>query len=79
MKSIKEKANEHLNSVYAGYDGVLKKLVKEGFVSGANYVLDEIEEFMNNLNLGNSPADKFCKLVLMAEIHGFIEQLKGNQ
>jgi len=46
MKSIKEKAEEHLNSVYAGYDDVLKKLVKEGYVSGANYVLDAIIECM---------------------------------
>lgn len=33
MKSIKEKSEEHLNSVYAGYDDVLKKLIKEGYVS----------------------------------------------
>lgn len=39
MKSIKEKAKEHLNSVYAGYDDVLKELVKESYVSGANYML----------------------------------------
>lgn len=45
MKSIKEKSEEHLNSVYAGYDNVLKILVKEGFESGANYVLEEIEKF----------------------------------
>ena len=48
MKSIKEKAEEHLNSVYAGYDDVLKKLVKESYVSGANYVLGEIDEFMQD-------------------------------
>ena len=46
MKSIKEKAEEHLNSVYAGYDDVLKELVKESYVSGANYVLDEIEKLV---------------------------------
>ena len=39
MKSIKEKSEEHLNSVYAGYDDVLKELVKESYVAGANYVL----------------------------------------
>lgn len=44
MKSIKEKSEEHLNSVYAGYDDVLKKLVKEGYASGANYVLDAITD-----------------------------------
>jgi hypothetical protein len=44
MKSIKEKSEEHLNSVYAGYDNVLKTLVKEGYEVGANYVLEKIEE-----------------------------------
>ena len=46
MKSIKEKAEEHLNSVYAGYDDVLKELVKESYVSGANYVLKETEKLV---------------------------------
>ena len=46
MKSIKEKSEEHLNSVYAGYDDVLKELVKESYVSGANYVLEEIENLV---------------------------------
>ena len=64
MKSIKEKANEHLNSVYAGYDDVLKKLVKEGYVSGANYVLDEIEEFMKH------------NLVYGGNLERLVEQLK---
>lgn len=75
MKSIKEKAEESS----FGYDEVQAPAIGRGFVLGANYVLDEIEEFMNNLKLSNDPAGKFCKLVLMAEIHGFIEQLKGNQ
>lgn len=44
MKSIKEKAEEHLNSVYAGYDDVLKELVKASYVSGANYVLDHLSK-----------------------------------
>lgn len=43
MKSIKKKSEEHLNSVYAGYDDVFKELVKESYVSGANYVLDAIQ------------------------------------
>jgi hypothetical protein len=76
MTSIKEKAEKHLNSVYAGYDDVLKELVKESYVSGANYVLDAIEEFMVNLNLGNNSAEKFYKFDLIADIHAFIEQLK---
>ncbi len=76
MKSIKEKANEHLNSVYAGYDDVLKKLVKESYVSGANYVLGEIENFMKGLDLGNSAEEKFYKLDVIADIGLFIEKLK---
>ena len=79
MKSIKEKSEEHLNSVYAGYDDVLKELVKESYVSGANYVLDAIEEFMTTMNLGSNAAEKFYKLDIMADIHAFIEQLKSNQ
>lgn len=47
MKSIKVKSVEHLNSVYTGYDDVLKKLVKEGYEAGANYVLECIEEVTN--------------------------------
>lgn len=42
----KERAEEHLNSVYVGYDDVLKELVKESYVSGANYVLDKIAEVL---------------------------------
>ena len=48
MNSIKEKAEEHLNSVYAGYDDVLKELVKESYVSGANYVLKQIEKLIKS-------------------------------
>lgn len=51
---------------------------KNGFMAGANYVLKQIEEFMDNINLGNSAAEKFYKLDLMADIHEFIEQLKSN-
>ena len=64
MKTINEKAEKHLSSVYAGYDDVLKKLVKESYVSGANYVLDEIEEFMKH------------NLVYGGNLERLIEQLK---
>ena len=67
MKSIKEKANEHLNSVYAGYDDVLKKLVKESYVYGANYVLEEIEKLV-----------KFNRWAAQ-DLYKLIEQLKSNQ
>ncbi len=82
MKSIKEKSEE-LSTAFrkeqgdVGYSEQLS--YKLGIEAGANYVLDEIEEFMTNLNLGSNAAEKFYKLDLMADIHGFIEQLKGNQ
>ena len=50
MKSIKEKAEKHLNSVYTGYDDVLKELVKESYVSGANYVLEQIENSLQEFS-----------------------------
>ena len=68
MKSIKEKAKEHLNSVYAGYDYVLKELVKESYVSGANYVLDEIECILADKELD---CEEICD-----ELVALIEQLK---
>ena len=70
MKSIKEKSEEHLNSVYAGYDDVLKKLVKEGYVSGANYVLEQIEKLTNNQNWCAFPRQSH------KELKELIEQLK---
>ena len=62
MKSIKEKSEEHLNSVYAGYDDVLKRLVKESYAYGANYVLECIEEATN--------------ICFDEELRNVIEQLK---
>jgi hypothetical protein len=76
MKSIKEKSlevfPEHCN-YFTSSDNERKRI---GFVAGANYVLDAIEEFMVNLNLGNNSAEKFYKFDLLADIHAFIEQLK---
>ena len=85
MKSIKEKAEEygllnpdiHYDADGNTYDDVDKPSMD--FEAGANYVLDEIENFMANINLGSNAAEKFHKLDLMADIHGFIEQLKSNQ
>ena len=85
MKSIKEKAEEyglqypviHYDADGNIYDDVDKPSMD--FEAGTNYVLDAIEEFMTNINLGNNAAEKFYKLDLMADIHAFIEQLKSNQ
>ena len=91
MKSIKEKAKEwcgeHSNKGCTEQcDGCwqLKQAwgceqhnMETAYEAGANYVLECIEEFMTNLNLGSNAAEKFYKLDLMADIHGFIKQLKG--
>lgn len=70
MKSIKDKAEEYLNSVYAGYDDVLKELVKKSYVSGANYVLEQIEKLTNNQNWCAFPKQSH------KELKELIEQLK---
>ena len=69
MKSIKEKSEEHLNSVYAGYDNVLKTLVKEGYEAGANYVLEQISQALQ----GDLNSHSAFKLKTIKQI---IEQLK---
>lgn len=81
MKSIKEKAKEYDRVVerISQNQSIVDMSGRKQFEAGANYVLDAIEEFMTNLNLGNNAAEKFYKLDLMADIHGFIEQLKSNQ
>ena len=81
MKSIKEKAEEygllnpniHYDADGNTYDDVDKPSMD--FEAGANYVLDAIEKFMVNLNLGSNAAEMFYK-DLKANIHKFIEQLK---
>lgn len=82
MKSIKEKAEEygllnpdiHYDADGNTYDDVDKPSMD--FEAGANYVLDEIEDFMKDLDLGNSAEEKFYKLDVLADIHGFIQKLK---
>ena len=48
----------------------------EDFEAGANFVLVVIENFMKDLDLGNSSEEKFYKLDVLADIHKFIEQLQ---
>jgi len=68
MKSIKEKAEEYLqqekDEILCVYDRYA------GFVDGANYVLDAIEECFN-------PKDDIVKQ--WGAIATLIEQLKSNQ
>ena len=49
-----------------------RKVYKEG----ANAVLEQIENFMKGLDLGNSAEEKFYKLGILADIHRFIQKLK---
>ena len=81
MKSIKEKAEEY-SFIKEGIDpsGIQYRDFninkQEGFEAGANYVLEEIENFIKDLDLGNSAEEKFYKLDVLADIGLFIEQLK---
>jgi hypothetical protein len=77
MKSIKEAANEYAKDYL--FSPLPQRAPNKHFEAGANYVLDDIEEFMTTMNLGNNAAEKFYKSDLIADIHGFIEQLKGNK
>ena len=82
IKSIKEKSEEygfqnpviHYDADGNTYDDVDKPSMD--FEAGANYVLEQIENFMKGLNLGNSAEEKFYKLDVLAYIGLFIEQLK---
>ena len=76
MKSIKEKAEEYTSDIINPVTNCAAFLA---YKTGANYVLGEIENFMKDLELGNSTEEKFYKLDIIADIHGFIEQLKSNQ
>ena len=78
MKSIKEKAEEFhkVIRVINEHESIVNTQGSKMFIEGANYVLDEIENFMKDLDLGNSAEEKFYKLDVLADIHGFIEQLK---
>lgn len=65
MKSIKEKLEEYANEqdLRMAYNGSCDNC-RQGFVVGANYVLDAIEEFMKH------------NLVHSSNIKRLIEQLK---
>jgi hypothetical protein len=55
-----------------------RRLRRIGFEFGANAVLMEVEKYIQNLNLGNSVAEKFYKLDVIADIGLFIKGLKGE-
>ena len=49
------------------------------FLAGANTVLEIVENYIQNLDLGNSAEEKFYKLDVIVDIGLFIKQLKGEQ
>ena len=71
MKSIKEKSNEYANEqgLRMAYNGSCDNC-QQGFVVGANYVLDEIEKLTNNQNWCAFPKQSH------KELKELIEQLK---
>ena len=75
MKSIKEKADEYAKDYL--FSPKPQRAPNVHFEEGANYALDAIEDYMANLNFGSNAAEMFYK-DLKANIHKFIEQLKGN-
>lgn len=68
MKSIKEKAEEYSRCIASS------EYTKEDFVSGANYVLEQIESIMKNVS------DEYPRFQQGTIIHGrlikLLEQLK---
>lgn len=68
MKSIKEKSNEYANEqdLRMAYNGSCDNC-RQGFVAGANYVLEEIEKLV-----------KFNRWTVQ-DLYELIEQLKRNQ
>lgn len=80
MKSIKEKAEEQ--APYTREDSWNKAqkciIAQTSFEAGANYALDTIEDFIDNMYFGSKDAEMFYKY-FKGNIHKFIEQLKGNK
>ena len=87
MKSIKEKAIETERNTHPLFESFSESTGEpvsvydqddmiSMFEQGATYMLDEIENFMKDLDLSNSAEEKFYKLNVIADIHGFIQKLK---
>ena len=70
MKSIKEKAED----IQIGYDDIQSPAIGRGFVLGANYVLDEIENIIKSDRILGYP---FPSIEMRYnQIISVIEQLK---
>ena len=74
MKSIKEKAED----IQLGYDDIQAPAIGRGFVLGANYVLEQIEDVLTNPRRYVNP-DKSVEEGMVDAIIKCVEQLKSNQ
>ena len=72
MKSIKEKAEESL----LGYDEVQAPAIGRGFVLGANYVLDIVEQCLTPQKCLTDNGVEVCDAALVKTVLQTIEQLK---
>ena len=78
-KTIKELAKENIPPMgWYHFKDEAEECFLNGFEAGANTVLEEIETYLNNLNLGNSTEEKFYKLDVIADVGLYIKQLKGE-
>lgn len=55
----------------------IKECIEEAMVYGANTVLEMMETYIQNLDLGNSAEEKFYKLDVISDIGLYIKELKG--
>ena len=88
METIKEKAEKCIPYPcpmwYAGDDEGYEESKKDVdtkrhiFELGANYVLEKIECYIQNYDLGNSAEEKFYKLDVIADIGSYIKKLKAE-
>lgn len=87
MATIKELAREASYKAYENkplkyengmYQVGLSDGIEQGFELGAKAMLDKIENYLNNYDLGNSVEEKFYKLDVIADFCILIKELKGE-
>lgn len=69
MKSIKEKSNEYADEqdLRMAYNGSCDNC-QQGFVLGANYVLEEVERLLNSQKFVDNPSKELFELIKQLEI-----------
>ena len=76
MATIKEKANVYAKDYL--FNPLPQRAPNIHFEAGANAVLEMIETYIHNLDLGNSAEEKFYKLDVISDIGLYIKELKGE-